>query len=91
MPVFLQAETGRAIRAVMFFASGYWWITSSTGGTALSFPGSLWIARGAATAGCDVPLEVGPYACDFDNIQWCFPATTGGRANGFVHVIARWL
>jgi hypothetical protein len=85
MPVFLQADTGRAIRAVMFFASGYWWITSTSGGAEpLSYPGSLWIARGCIQL--NYPMEPSPEACNFDNINWCFPATTGGRANGFVQV-----
>ena len=85
MPVFLQAETGRPIRTIMYFASGYWWITSCSGGVEPgSYPGSLWIARGCIQL--NFPMEPGPEACNFENIRWCFPATTGGRANGFVHV-----
>ena len=87
MPVFLQEESAEgAVRAVMYFASGYWWITSASGGAADSLPGSYWIARGAGSAEGDVALAPGAYACDFDNVHWCFPATTGGRANAFVHV-----
>ena len=84
MPVFLQEDTGRAIRAVMFFSDGYWWITSTSGGPQLSSYPQSWLARGCF--GPRHPMEPGHQACDFHNINWCFPATTGGPANGFVHV-----
>jgi hypothetical protein len=84
MPVFLQEDTGRAIRAVMFFSDGYWWITSTSGGPQLSSYPQSWLARGCF--GLHHPMEPGHQACDFHNINWCFPATAGGRANGFVHV-----
>jgi hypothetical protein len=84
MPVFLQEDTGRAIRAVMFFSDGYWWITSTSGGPEPSSYPQFWIARGCIQL--NYPMEPGQEACNFHNINWCFPATTGGRANGFVHV-----
>jgi hypothetical protein len=84
MPVYLQEDTGRAIRAIMFFSDGYWWITSTSGGPKLSSCPQAWLARGCY--GLGHPMEPGHKACDFHNINWCFPATTGGPANVGVHV-----
>ena len=84
MPVFLQEDTGKPMRCIMFWTEGFWWITTAAGGPVDTSHPHAWLARGFYGMGYD--MVPGHDACDFTNIHWAFPAQA---RHAHVHSLGR--